>query len=482
MTKTNGFAMTGATGQGAEAKPAASLTRCGAGSAPGRTLRDVPVSFQALVIALLGLQAGSPVLSGTAVDVVGDAPAQNSGTVVSSIEAAGGTPGGVHLEGAVRLPLYSGPGGVFSSLPRESQTGGPEELKTEGVQCVDTQAGSGPVLTVYGTKLSPVPGTGQELLHLSTACDSGVLTPALLEPGGGNVSRDDPKALGKGGPGTVDNPLELLGAGAPGEGWDGAFTIREIPAPIGIGFQVRSAPGEVIQCPPDPGHKAPVSVEGNPDPAGKLETPGVIGDGEVVDISEMTPVARGKGAQPGGDEGANLSGEKQKTHGTTQVLAGEPGMTRAAPEFPADKTSAVSGRVPAENSPKLLESSVPSPSGEGARPKAVEMQIVEPELGKLTVLLTSRGSDLNIRFLSPDTRVREVLWETRYELYEAMSGRGLNLAGFSVESGWSSGGEGPAKGRDRVAARAVTVSGPVAQTEPIIALRTRASGLVDYLV
>lgn len=481
--KTDGSVVTSATGQGVEAKPAVSFTRRGAGSALGRTLADVPVSFQALVMALLGVElAGSPGLPGTAADVVEGVPDNAFGTAISSIEAVRGTAGGVNLEGMTRLSAHSGPEGLFSSSPGESRTEGLGDSKTGEARPESAQPGSGPILTVSGTKTARAAETGGKLLRLSTAPGSGALTPAQVGVAGGNASGGSPDTMDKVGLPTVDKLAGLVGSRAPGEGWGGAFTIREIPV-TGTGSQARGASGQVLESPENPGHKVPAAtMDGLPDLAPGAQTPGAIGDGRCTNAPGATPVSDGNGAKAGGDGGASLSGEKQKSRGTPQVLAAEPGITRTGPELPVDKTPAVPGRVAGEPSLKLPESAMSPQSGEGARPKALEMQIVEPELGKLTVLLTSRGSDLNIRFLSPDARVREVLWETRYELYDAMSGRGLNLAGFTVESGWSSAGGGAPKGRDRVAARAVTVSRPVAQADPMAALRTRGWGLVDYLV
>lgn len=484
VTKTNGLAITGATGQAVDGKPPVSFARGGTGSPSGRILHDAPVSFQALVMALLGVEPpGSPGFSGLAGDgIQGVRTAEEvSKAVTLSAEVTGWGPGGVCLEGAVPLPAHSGPEGLLSSLPGEFRVDSLAGLKTEEDRHESVQAGSGPVQTGVGTKAALVAETGGKLLRLA-APGSSARTPAPLEAAGDNVPGEDSGSVDTSGPGAVDNPPGLVGA--PGEGWGGAMAImREISPAAETGLYARAASSGVFQSPRNPGGKVAVlAADGNPGLAGSPQTPGVAGDGRYSDIPETKPVGDGKGADAGGDEGPAPAGERRDTRGTPQVPAAGTGITRTAHELPVDKMSAVSGRVTAENSAKLVESAVPSPSGEGARPKALEMQIVDPEFGKLTVLLTSRGSDLNIRFLSPDARVREVLWETRYELYDAMSGKGLNLAGFTVESGWNSPGEGMPKGKDRVAARAATVSRPVAEAEPVVALRTRSWGLVDYFI
>lgn len=483
VTKTNGLSVTGATGQGVKAKPAESLTGCRVGSPLGRTSEDLPVSFQALVMALLGVEpAGSAGLSGASGNAVDGVPGEAFGTPVSSIEAVRGTAGGVGLEGMVRVSAQPRLGGLLCSLPGEFPTEELDGSETGAARSDCTQPGSGPAVTVSWTNTVSAAQTGGKLLSLSTAPGARALTRAQEGVAVDNASGGSLDAVAQVGLPAVDKLPELTRPEALGEGWGRAFRIREIPV-TGSGFQARGASGEVLEFPQNSGHKVPAATTGGL--AGLVpgaQTPRAIGDGQCTSTPGAMPLSDGNGAKTGGDEGANPSGEKQKTRGTSHVLPAEPGVTRTDSELAVGKTSAAPGRVASEPSLNLPESAMSHPSGEGARPKALEMQIVEPEFGKLTVLLTSRGSDLNIRFLSPDARIREVLWETRYELYDAMSGRGLNLTGFTVESGWSSDREGPAKGRDRVAGRAVTQSRLVTQADPVVALGTRSWGLVDYLV
>ncbi|MBE3518696.1 MAG: flagellar hook-length control protein FliK [Firmicutes bacterium] len=483
VTKTNGLAITVAAGQGLKAKPDASLPGSGADLVPGRPSDDLPVSFQALVMALLGVRPAGPVaLPGAAAGAAENLPEEVFGTLASSTGAVSGAAADGNPPEIARLPWRSRPEEVLPGSPGESRSWELAHSKTGVARSEAARPGCGSVVDIPRPATVSEAKTAGELSCASATSGSGALTPARLLVAGDRTAGKAPLAADKVGLPNVDESAGSIGPEAPVQGWAGAVRIREIPVG-GSGFPATGALGQVLELRDDPGQKVPATAMCDAaDPAQGVRIPATTEERGYASIPGATPVGDENGAKTGEGGEAKLSGEREKSRGTPQVLVTESGITRTGPEFPVDKASAVPARVASEPSLKHADSTTSPPSGEGARLKALEMQIVEPELGKLTVLLTSRGSDLNVRFLSADARVREVLWETRYELYDAMSGKGLNLTGFTVESGWCSAGGDPAKGRDRVTGSSLRVSRPAAQADPAVVLQAQRWGLVDYLV
>ena len=446
-------------------------------------VRDVPFSFQALVMAILGVQAG---LSGP-----GETEAATKGglggfqgAVAGLADATSGTRQVAGPEVTESLctcyPVYelAVASGIGSGASGPNSGGSP----VEGVES-EVRAGA----DVSGSEASAVlPGDAQPFVA-GGAAFSGVLA-ATAGSGPGKGAATVPAA--------VRHERNAAGpAGGTGRAMEEApespgtvFTLREVSAPATREIAAGTGPGEASRFYQQTGR----DVFGVP---GYHGTNGGPGEGAVPPASGMTeetlaagipgakPAVSQKGTPSGSDATARFWGEREKTRGTQQARLVEAGVNGTAPEPPAEKPPALAEKIPVQGSPRS-QSPAASPSGDDVRPRTVEMQIVEPEIGKLTVLLTSRGNDLSVRFLSPDNRIREALWETRHELYDAMSEKGLNLAGFSVESGWNSTGERAAEQRGTERTRIATVPEAVVRTElPLdFVARARASGVVDYVV
>ncbi len=67
--------------------------------------------------------------------------------------------------------------------------------------------------------------------------------------------------------------------------------------------------------------------------------------------------------------------------------------------------------------------------------KTVEIQLDPPSLGKVTVLLTSRGEEIAVKFITSSHETQQALVNSQDGLARAFSERGLSLAGFFVDYG-----------------------------------------------
>jgi len=68
-------------------------------------------------------------------------------------------------------------------------------------------------------------------------------------------------------------------------------------------------------------------------------------------------------------------------------------------------------------------------------PKSVELKMNPPELGKVTVLLSTRGDDVVVKFITQSIQTQRALTEASSDLSRALSERGLTLSGFLVDHG-----------------------------------------------
>lgn len=68
-------------------------------------------------------------------------------------------------------------------------------------------------------------------------------------------------------------------------------------------------------------------------------------------------------------------------------------------------------------------------------PKSVELKMNPPKLGKVTVLLSTRGDDVVVKFITQSIETQRALTEASSDLSRALSERGLTLSGFLVDHG-----------------------------------------------
>lgn len=68
-------------------------------------------------------------------------------------------------------------------------------------------------------------------------------------------------------------------------------------------------------------------------------------------------------------------------------------------------------------------------------PKTVEFRLDPPGLGKMTVVVTSRGEEVCVRFIASSYGSHNVLVNSQDALVHALSQKGLTLAGFFVDHG-----------------------------------------------
>lgn len=67
--------------------------------------------------------------------------------------------------------------------------------------------------------------------------------------------------------------------------------------------------------------------------------------------------------------------------------------------------------------------------------KTVEIQLDPPNLGKVTVLLSSRGEEIAVKFITSSHETQQALANSQESLAQALSERGLSLSGFLVDQG-----------------------------------------------
>ncbi len=67
--------------------------------------------------------------------------------------------------------------------------------------------------------------------------------------------------------------------------------------------------------------------------------------------------------------------------------------------------------------------------------KTVEIQLDPPSLGKVTVLLSSRGEEIAVKFITSSHEAQQALANSQDGLARALSERGLSLSGFLVDQG-----------------------------------------------
>lgn len=459
--KTNPSAVVGSPGRAAEI---ATDTR-GVPHGSAKPGADPGVFFQALVLALFGPGAVCP--------ADGDCAGTSSGA-----------PGSVYA--AFPLEMTGGVQGTLSpvSIGKESAgegAGFPEPVVDTGgpyAQAFPDEAGrtqkDEPVMPEPSAVAADPSGTGRTRGSPEGASGQAGFSPVRAVP-------DSLQAPGSGSArATVDVPgkalPEFLQDVLAGHG--GTVRIRAAVAPD------REPQGVIAEQEAAAG-SAPLRAEG------RLPGEEATGDVNAELHTAGTETRRGSEepagftATHGGDEILQHGDDNEKAfvrnaRELSRSTAPDPERGNVMPGLQADRGLRLPERATAEGSPAASPAEMRLPEKAGAR--AVEMEIAEPELGKVTVLLTARGSDLNVRFVSQDGRVREALWETRHELFQAMSGKGLNLAGFWVESGWNSTGGGHSAGRDAARPGWVRRSGPDGAEEAKPVLQGRRSGLVDYLV
>ncbi len=68
-------------------------------------------------------------------------------------------------------------------------------------------------------------------------------------------------------------------------------------------------------------------------------------------------------------------------------------------------------------------------------PKSLELQLDPPSLGKVTVLLSSRGEEVVVKFITSSYETQKALSGCHEDLARALSERGLSLSGFLVDHG-----------------------------------------------
>jgi hypothetical protein len=76
-------------------------------------------------------------------------------------------------------------------------------------------------------------------------------------------------------------------------------------------------------------------------------------------------------------------------------------------------------------------------------PKSLEFRLDPPELGKVTVLLTTRGDEVAVKFVVSTPGAGRVIAESTPDLSRALSEQGLLLAGTVVDNGSADSGPGP---------------------------------------
>lgn len=70
-------------------------------------------------------------------------------------------------------------------------------------------------------------------------------------------------------------------------------------------------------------------------------------------------------------------------------------------------------------------------------PRSVEIRLDPPQLGSVTALLSQRGQDVTVKLVARSSDAQRALENATEDLARALSEKGLTLAGFSVDPGYS---------------------------------------------
>ena len=180
-------------------------------------------------------------------------------------------------------------------------------------------------------------------------------------------------------------------------------------------------------------------------------TPAAMGDGHSRDnampreeagapLAALTPKSEGRDAaaeafpavraerRPNSDaEGeAPKVSTKRESGGLTEVMQSTPqprGETRTyVPQEAVVRQARSLARTLLEESSKTL-------------PRAVEIKLDPPELGRVTVLLSQRGQEVTVRFSASAPAGQRVLSSALPDLQRALMQNGLTLSSFSVDGG-----------------------------------------------
>ncbi|HHX29590.1 MAG: flagellar hook-length control protein FliK [Bacillota bacterium] len=121
-------------------------------------------------------------------------------------------------------------------------------------------------------------------------------------------------------------------------------------------------------------------------------------------------------------------------------------------------------------------------------PRSVELRLDPPHLGSVTAILSARGQNIAVKFVSGSLEAGRALDASAQELAEALNDLGLTLAGFSVDHGDPQG-EAPRGERGRSAAsgwrRERRIPGHEAVTGQSVTApysAARYGGHLDYIV
>jgi hypothetical protein len=210
-----------------------------------------------------------------------------------------------------------------------------------------------------------------------------------------------------------------------------------------------------------------------------------------VDIEQAPPGDDGIVARKAEPEPATAATVQLEPNGFTQELeqlSGKPGKKdtpdASLPVFSLKiQTEQVQGRELKASVHDAQE--VASTLAEAVKdglPKTVEFRLDPPGLGKLTVVVSSRGDEVCVKFIASSYASHNVLANSQEALAQALSQRGLSLAGFFVDHGMAGQGHQPRYGSDSPGRPGKPAAYESVQEQLVIGEAVLSSSVLDYRV
>ena len=72
-------------------------------------------------------------------------------------------------------------------------------------------------------------------------------------------------------------------------------------------------------------------------------------------------------------------------------------------------------------------------------PTSIELRLDPPSLGKMTVLLSAKGDEIVVKFITSSYDAQQALMKSHDELAQTLAERGLTLGGFFADLGMANG-------------------------------------------